>query len=54
MKEIISSENGFVVKDENGNIVSIFDRDEAFETLLKNNKHVTEVLDSVINQVSHC
>lgn len=51
MKEIVSTQNGFAVKNENGEIISTFDRDRdtALERILNRNKHIKQVLENTIN-----
>lgn len=49
MKEIVSTQNGFAVKNENGEIISAFDRDTALERILNRNKHIKQVLENAVN-----
>lgn len=49
MKEIVSTQNGFAVKNENGEIISTFDRDTALERILSRNQHIKQVMENTIN-----
>lgn len=49
MKKIVSTTNGFAVQNENGEVISTFDRDALLEQMMSDTSNAKQVLSNVIN-----